>query len=138
MDLISIDVQEQNENVLRNIVWKENEVFQYRMNIENYTRMVADLPSGEWPDSIIQYKGIPAEAIPFGLSDEIEDLIRMYSFRDRFLYLIRTEKRELNVSLNALAAFKARFPADQVEALVLETKAKLGGQKAAGLNTKAV
>lgn len=124
-------MQEQQENLLRNIVWKENEVFQYRMNIENYTNMVANLPAGEWPDSILPYKNLLAEDIPHGLGDEIEDLIRMYSFRDRFLYLIRTEKREHNVAMNALMAFKARFPADQVDALVIDMKAKMDAEKAA-------
>ena len=35
---------------------RESEVSGYQVNIDNYTRMIADLPC-EWPDDLIGFKG---------------------------------------------------------------------------------
>jgi hypothetical protein len=35
---------------------RESEVSGYQVNIDNYTRMIAELPC-EWPDDLIDFKG---------------------------------------------------------------------------------
>lgn len=131
MAYISIDLTEKQKEVARQIVLRENEVHAYQTNIDNYTAMVSGYVMGEWPEEIIQFKGVPAEAMPHGLSDEIEDAVMRYNFRDRILYLIRTEKREQHVAQNFLDVLKSQFPSDQLEAAVLEAKAEIDAQIAA-------
>jgi hypothetical protein len=131
MAFITISEADKQKAIARAIVIRENEVHSYQTNIDSYSAIVAGYPMGEWPAELLPFKGMSAEEIPHGLGDNIEEGIMQYNYRDRLLYLLRTEKREQNVSLNLLNVLKSQLPPDQLETLVLEAKAALENEAAA-------
>ena len=73
-----------------NVVARERELYQYDLNINNYEIMLAELPTGDWPEHLVQYKGKTADQVPDEHDDEVGDL----NYRDRLRGLLKTERAE--------------------------------------------
>ena len=73
-----------------NIVMREEEYMSYQINIENYTAMLAKMPQGEWPEHLVQYKGVSADRVPEQHTEEVNTL----NYRDRITALLKTERQE--------------------------------------------
>ena len=127
---LTITDQDTINSLAINIVHREREVHQYQINIDNYTTMLAALPQGEPPAEILQYMSTKPEDIPFDVSLEIVQLVADYQYRDRILYLIRTENIEQSKSKRILQSMKAQIPADQLDALVANALVQVNAQSA--------
>ncbi len=95
MEYLSISQDDHKKNTADALVMRERELYQYDVNITNYTAMLADLPEGEWPENLVQYKGVPLEQVP----DELDAEVDAYNYRDRLRKLLKTEKAERAKSL---------------------------------------
>ena len=102
------------------VVYREREVYQYQVNIDNYTHILQTLPSGEIPEEVAKYMSTKVEELPFDTSPDIFKQVANYQYRNHIAYLIRTEMIEQNKSIHILEALKAQIPADQLDALVAE------------------
>jgi hypothetical protein len=86
--------QEHLNNLIVAAFHREMEVYQYQLNIDNYTMMLSTLPQDNWPESLQQYKSTAIDALPEILDDEVVNTISDYQYRDRIRALLRTEKVE--------------------------------------------
>jgi hypothetical protein len=125
---LTITNQETINSLAINIVYREREVHQYQINIDNYTQMLAVLPQGEPTAEIAQYLNTKTEDLPSSLALELVLAITDYQYRDRISFLIRTETIEQSKSKRILEAMKSQIPADQLGALVSEALATINAQ----------
>jgi hypothetical protein len=125
-EYLSIQQQEHQDYLAEALVHREHELYQYDVNIENYTAMLSALPAGEWPAEIVQYKGKTADQVP----DELDDIVGEYNYRDRLRQLLKTEKQERRKSKVVFDALKTQLPTGKqalqavVDAAVIRIKAK--------------
>ena len=87
--------------------------------------MLAALPTGEWPLSLVEYKITAVESIPSTVDFATVQQIADYQYRDRLNFLMRTEHIEQNKAQRVLNALKTQIPADQLDSLVAAAKAKI-------------
>lgn len=104
------------------IIAREKELFSYQFNIDNYNTMLSSLPSNDWPESIVQYKGVSTETLPESMTIEDVELINDYNYRDRLRYLIRTETIERNKSQRVLDALKLQITPEELTTFVAQIK----------------
>lgn len=116
-----VTTQEHQNNLATAAYHRELEVYQYQINIDNYTVMLSALPDGEWPDSLIEYKAASIESLPSSVSDEDIQAISDYQYRDRMRGLLRTERIEQNKAIRVLDALKTQIVGDY-NALILQVK----------------
>ena len=100
MDFITITTADKQNAIADAIVVREAEIWQYQLNIQNYTAMIA----GFGPD-------------PLSAEDA--------KFRDKLAALVITEKAEQAKSIRVLDVLKAQLPADQIVGLVTAAKQRL-------------
>ena len=82
------------EGLQQAIEQRETEVEGYQTNIDNYSLMIAELPS-EWPDDLVEFKGKEIKDIASLIADEeclmqVADLI----FAEKLRYSLCTERLE--------------------------------------------
>lgn len=79
-------------NTLANAAYdRELELFTYEANLLSYdTLLTNELPTGDWDESIIAYKGANIEDVP----DALLTLFVRYTFRDKVQNLYRSELAE--------------------------------------------
>lgn len=105
---------------------REAELYQYDLNIDNYTAMLAQLPAGDWPEHLVQYKGKTADQVP----DEYDNEVIALSYRDRLRALLKTEKSERKKSELVYETLKAQLHTEKkalqaaVDAAVVRVKGK--------------
>ena len=109
-------------SAIMNAYYREMEIHAYQVNIENYSAMLLALPSEDWPQDWVAFKGVKVEELPHSLSDDDAQAISDYQYRDRLRSLIRTEKAEQSKSIRIRDVLKAQI-GDNYEALVLAYKA---------------
>lgn len=95
-----------------NIVLRDREVFAYDMNITNYEALLAGLPQDDWPEHLVQYKGLTADRIP----DEFDDICNNLNYRDHIRGLLKTERAERAKSQQVLDVLVAQIPENELEA----------------------
>lgn len=125
MSYITISAQDTLEVLATNIVYREQEVHQYQVNIDNYTHLLSVLSQGDWPSELVMYSQTKTEELPYSLPLETVTAISDYQFRDRIRVLIRTETIEQNKAKFSLSALKSQIPASELETLVLAAKQKI-------------
>lgn len=101
--------EEHVRNLVVNAYHREMEVYGYRLNIDNYTVALTDLPQGDWPESLVSWAATGVGNLPARMSDEEVALVSDYQYRDRLRFLLRTERAEKNKSERILAAIKAQI-----------------------------
>jgi len=95
-----------------NAYHREMEVYQYQINIDNYTTMMAAMSSDAWPETLSAWASTEIANLPATMSDEDVELISDLQYRDRIRSLIRTEKAEQNKARRVLEALKQQIGAD--------------------------
>ena len=117
-----------------NVVGREYEVFQYQLNIDHYTTMLASLPASDWPAELVQYKATVPDQMPDSLSIEDVQTIADFQYRDRLRQLLRTEMIEQGKTRRILEALQVHIPADQYEAAIADavTRREAAGQAVEG------
>jgi hypothetical protein len=115
-----------NQEHLNNLVvaafHRELEVYQYQINIDNYTAMLAMLPQDSWPDALVSYKDVAIDKLPESFDDATVSLIADHQYRDRLRTLLRTEKVEQSKSARVRGVLKAQIGSDY-DALLASYKA---------------
>lgn len=119
-----VNASEHENNLVAAAYHREIEVYNYQVNIDNYTAMLATLPSGEWPPTLLPYRGTAVDALPYDLSDSEVTTISTYQHRDRLRALLRTERVEQGKSIMIRDALKAQIGANY-DALVAAKKAEI-------------
>jgi hypothetical protein len=104
--------QEHLSNLIAAAFGRELEIYQYQVNVDNYTVMLQSLPTDAFPEHLIQYKEAAIDRLPDGVDDETINLISDYQYRDRLRNLLRTEKVEQNKAIRIKDALKAQIGAD--------------------------
>jgi hypothetical protein len=107
-----ITTQEHLNNLVVAAFHREMEVYQYQINVDNYGVMLAALPQGDWPDSLISYKNLTTEALPESLDAATVASIADYQYRDKIRNLLRSEKVEQSKASRVRDALKSQIGAD--------------------------
>jgi hypothetical protein len=116
-----ITTQEHLNNLVVAAFHREMEVYQYQINVDNYTVMLASLPQGDWPSNLITYKNTVTEALPEHLDDVDVALVADYQYRDKIRNLLRSEKVEQGKAGRVRDALKSQIGADY-DALIAACK----------------
>jgi hypothetical protein len=119
MQFYSITDEQMQATLVAALIHREREIHSYDVNITNYETILTTMPTGEWPDLIASYKGMPIENVP----EDLHDNVTTYSFRDRVKGLLATEKVERSKSAKVYDAIVAQLPADQIPTLVAQALA---------------
>jgi hypothetical protein len=92
-----ITQDEHDKNLAQSIEMRENEVYQYQININNFESMIANL-SGlptQWPAHLVQYRGMSRDEMAARIDDDDElEIASGLAFRDELKARIRSEKME--------------------------------------------
>ena len=116
--------QEKLNNLVINSYHREMEVYNYQVNIDNYTIMLAVLPTDEWPINLVEYQNTDITNIPQSVSDSDIQTISDYQYRDRLRSLLRTERIEQGKASRVLDALKLQIGQDYTT-LVASYKASI-------------
>jgi hypothetical protein len=106
------------------VVGREQELFSYDMNIVNYEIMLADLPEGEWPENLAQYKRSTLDQVP----DQLDEIVNQYQYRDRIKMLLKTERLERSKSFKIYEALLSRIPEADRSSVIAAAQARLAPQ----------
>lgn len=104
-----ISNEQKKQDLIANAYYREQEVYQYQVNIDNYTVMLAALPQDNWREDLAKYKNVKTEDLPWDMSDEDVQLVNDYQYRDRIRSLLRTEKVEQGKAQRVLDALKVQI-----------------------------
>jgi len=96
-------------NLVAAAYYRELEVYQYQLNIDNYVAMLAALPQDEWPAHLVDYKAATVESLPWEMPEEDQQAVADYQYRDRLRSLSRTERVEQGKAQRVLDALKAQI-----------------------------
>lgn len=99
-------------NLVANAAHRVDEVYQYQVNVDNYTVMLAALPTDEWPAHLAQYAAVTTDKLPWNMSDEDVDAVSDYQYRDRLRQLLRSERVEQGKARRVLEALKVQIGPD--------------------------
>lgn len=117
-----ITTQEHLSNLVVAAYHREMEIYQYQLNVDNYTVMLVGLPQDGWPDALVQYKETAIDNLPQDFDDAKVGLVADYQYRDRLRNLLRTEKVECGRATKIRDALKEQIGADY-DALIAACKA---------------
>jgi hypothetical protein len=121
-----ITTQEHLNNLVVAAFHREMEVYQYQINVDNYGVMLAALPQGDWPESLLTYKNSTTDSLPESLDDASVASIADYQYRDKIRNLLRSEKVEQGKASRVRDALKSQIGADY-DALIAAYKASQPG-----------
>lgn len=112
-------------NLAMAIEMRENEVYQYQTNINNYTAMLASCITDPWPAHLMPYRGMGRDQLAQAIeSDDDLDLASQLAFRDELKLRIRSEKMECNKSKMMLAtAVSSATDIVKIRAIIAEIRA---------------
>ena len=97
-----------------NAYHRQVETAQYQANINNYTQMLTTLPTGEWPEELLQYHGTPAQNLPVTVDLATMMQVANLQLRDDITMRIRAEMVQQNIANQAGLSMQAQIPADQL------------------------
>lgn len=107
-----VSQDEQDDVIAQAIIQREKEHHNYEVNRLNYLNMLdqmSDLPD-EWPDNLIQYRGLGGEQLAAALSGDDYTLASELQFRDRIRVLLTTTMAEQAKVEKVHAALCASLP----------------------------
>ena len=116
---------EHDKNLALAIEMREQEVYQYQTNINNYTAMLAACITDPWPQRLIPYRGMGRDQLAQAIADDDDlDLASQLAFRDELRFRIRSEKMECNKSKMMLAsAVASATDINKIRTIIAELKA---------------
>lgn len=118
-----ITEDEHKDNLVKHAFGREREEYDYQVNIDNYTAILATLPTGDVPVEISPYMHLKVEEIPLSLDDAMVQMIADYQFRNRIALLLRTERIEQSKTRRVKDVIKAQIGSGY-EAKIAAHKAK--------------
>lgn len=116
---------EHDRNLAQSIEMREQEVYQYQTNINNYTAMLASCIQDPWPQHLMQYRGLGRDQLAATIEDDDDlELASQLAFRDELKFRIRSEKMECNKAKMMLAtAVASAVDIDRIRGIIAEIKA---------------
>lgn len=123
MEFITINGEEKTAQLITNLYYREQEIYGYQVNINNYTTLLNNLPN-EWPADLEQYRnaGEDLAGVPIERLQEVSDL----KFAARIAATLRTELVEQNKAKHIYQAMVAQLPAGtNLTEKLLEEKARI-------------
>jgi hypothetical protein len=116
---------EHDKNLAMAIEMRENEVYQYQTNINNYTAMLAACIQDPWPQRLLPYRGMGRDQLAQSIADDDDlDLASQLAFRDELKFRIRSEKMECNKARMMLAtAVASAVDINKIREIITEIKA---------------
>ena len=116
---------EHDKNLAMSIEMRENEVYQYQTNINNYPAMLAACIQDAWPERLLPYRGMGRDQLAQAIADDDDlDLASQLAFRDELRFRIRSEKMECNKAKMMLAtAVASAVDIDRIRGIIAEIKA---------------
>lgn len=122
-----ITQDEHDRNLAQAIEMRENEVYQYQVNINNFENMISSLGSlpAEWPANVSKYRGMGRDQLAAAVADDDElDLVSSLAFRDELKLRIRSEKMEQRKAKMILTTLESQVSDPvKMKALIAEIKA---------------
>jgi len=120
-----VSQDEHDKNLAMAIEMREQEVYQYQTNINNYTAMLAACIQDPWPQHLIQYRGLGRDQLAASIPDDDDlELASQLAFRDELKFRIRSEKMECNKAKMMLAtAVASAVDIDRIRKIIIEIKA---------------
>lgn len=126
-----INTQEHINNLVTAAYYRELEIYQYQINIDNYTMLLQTLPTYDWPQHFTQYRNMSVGLLPNSMSDEDVTQIGDLQYRDRLRELIRTEKAEQSKVIRIRDVLKIQIGAEYDELIAAKRAADLQNQQGA-------
>lgn len=116
---------EHDKNLAMAIEMREQEVYQYQTNINNYTAMLAACITDPWPQRLLPYRGMGRDQLAQAIADDDDlDLASQLAFRDELRFRIRSEKMECNKAKMMLTtAVASAVDIDRIRGIIAEIKA---------------
>jgi hypothetical protein len=120
-----VSQDEHDKNLAQSIEMREQEVYQYQININNYTAMLAACIQDSWPQRLLPYRGMGRDQLAQAIADDDDlDLASQLAFRDELRFRIRSEKIECNKSKMMLAsAVASATDINKIRTIIAEMKA---------------
>lgn len=87
---------------------REQELFYYNLNIDNYNHALANLPTHAWPSELVEYKNIEYSTLPIDILEQVGVL----QYRDQLLALVKTNTIERNKCQLIYNALIAKLPVE--------------------------
>ena len=119
--------QEHLNNLVAAAFGREMEIYHYQINVDNYTTMLAALPTDAWTEELLPYKDAAIDRLPDSLGDDTIIMISEYQYRDRIKNLLRTEKVEQNKTVRIRDSLKAQIGADYDSLLAAYKASQING-----------
>lgn len=116
---------EHDKNLAQAIEMREQEVYSYQTNINNYTAMLASCIQDPWPQRLLPYRGMGRDQLAAAIADDDDlELASQLAFRDELKFRIRSEKMECNKSKMMLdTAVRSATDIVKIRAIIAEIKA---------------
>jgi len=116
---------EHDRNLAQSIEMREQEVYQYQTNINNYSAMLAACIQDPWPQRLIPYRGMGRDQLAQAIADDDDlELASQLAFRDELKFRIRSEKMECNKARMMLdIAVKSATDITKIRTIIAEIKA---------------
>lgn len=121
-----VDQADHLSNLATSIASREQEVYQYQVNINNFEAMLQDMATlpAEWPQRLMQYRSSTPDELVGILSAEDFDLFMNLSFRENIRRRIATEKTEQKKSMMVLGSLKKQVQdPTEIRRLIAQQKA---------------
>jgi hypothetical protein len=99
------------DTLVLNAYHREKEVYQYQVNVDNYTVMLTGLPQDNIPTNLASYANTETQDLPWDMDDADVQLIAQYQYRNKLRSLLRSERVEQNKARLVLEALKAQVVA---------------------------
>jgi hypothetical protein len=97
------------DTMVTNAYYREKEVYEYQVNVDNYTVMLTGLPQDAIPSHLASYINTETKNLPWDMDDNDVQTIAQYQYRDKLRSLLRSEKVEQNKARLVLEALKAQI-----------------------------
>jgi hypothetical protein len=116
---------EHDKNLAQAIEMREQEVYQYQTNINNYSAMLAACIQDPWPQRLLPYRGMGRDQLAQAIADDDDlDLASQLAFRDELRFRIRSEKIECNKSkMMLVSAVASATDINKIRTIIAELKA---------------
>ena len=113
------------DTLVTNSYHREKEVYQYQVNVDNYTVMLTGLPQDNIPTSLANYANTETHDLPWDMDDADVQMIAQYQYRNKLRSLLRSEKVEQNKARLILEALKAQVVAGGLDYLTVIAEKKI-------------
>jgi len=116
---------EHDKNLAMSIEMRENEVYQYEANINNFTAMLATCTQEPWPQRLLPYKGMGRDQLAASIeNDDDLELASQLAFRDELKLRIRSERMECNkCKMMLTTAVASAVDINRIREIIAEIKA---------------